>query len=701
MQIVVQHPAAVLQVLPLGQHIRGNQDPGLLPGRPVGLPVADRRKAGHLILAGGAAVGPGQQVNSLLGIGRAQFPMQIAGRNLGFGEHQQLVVPDFGFGDKLLKGFQFGVIGGGQVLDAGVDLPQPAVVLFQIPHPFPAAEIGGGIGTVFDGDILLGQFRGLFIRRFLDGVIIAIISADRAAEDLIPESPIAFNDVFQSAAESRDTGFQPLEQQYPHQGGQAFAGVLQLPILPFLFGGGGQIMAVAVAAGLVLFQQPHNLFQPAGLPVGAFQAVTLIDQFLLGKLDGLAAEGAVGVMADNILAAAAQQDMPQHFPRPLLQGRGQILGKVVRQRLLDPGQAVPLRIEKQFQLPQDVPGGQVLRRSRQQHGLVAAAAFQKIQQYPAALIVVAEIMRLVNQHRAGVAEGLLQAAVLGVIGGGQAAEAQHLGVNDAEPVANPFPHGGQGSRTDNQRIAGRRLLQGQPAQNFRANVGFAQAHHIGDITAVMPFQHRQTGGHGILLIVGQFHRRRRRQGRIAQGVAVQFIEDFQVNQIGLRRGQRPAGLQLFHHPVADRLAFRPQPLKPLLHFPDIAAVSDGIVQLGVADKAAGRKVGAADNGGAGRRFQPGVADIGFGVHPVFQIGADRHPAVGDQPRQGFNAGFIGVLLGLDSGVAAHISHGFIPGGRFLPAVLAGVIAGRRLLGAIAGGDFLLRRPVGTANQQTH
>ena len=134
---------------------------------------------------------------------------------------------------------------------------------------------------------------------------------------------------------------------------------------------------------------------------------------------------------------------------------------------------------------------------------------------------------------------------------------------------------------------------GSPAPDFRANAGFAQAHHIGNVAAVVPLRHRQAGGHGVLPEVGQLHRRRRRRaGVIAQSVAIEFAEDFQAHQIGVGHSRRPAGPEPFHHPVADGFTLRPEAFKPAADFGDIAAVGDGVVQLGVAGEAGGGEAGA-------------------------------------------------------------------------------------------------------------
>ena len=63
------------------------------------------------------------------------------------------------------------------------------------------------------------------------------------------------------------------------------------------------------------------------------------------------------------------------------------------------GQPMMDRIQEHLQLTQNVPGRQVLRRGRQQDSFVPLAAFEKVQQRPAALAVVAEIVRRVNQNR--------------------------------------------------------------------------------------------------------------------------------------------------------------------------------------------------------------------------------------------------------------------------------------------------------------
>ena len=159
-------------------------------------------------------------------------------------------------------------------------------------------------------------------------------------------------------------------------------------------------------------------------------------------------------------------------------------------------------------------------------------------------------------------------------------------------------------------------------------------------------------------------------------------------------------MQLGHDAVVDRLAVGPQALKPLPHFGHIAAVGDRIIQLGVAAETARRKVGAADNGNAGGGFPAGVADIGFGVEAFFEVGADFHFAAGNQGGQGFDGGGAGILLGLEGGAAAYIAHGFVPDGDFLSAAQGGG-GGGRFRRPIAGGDFLLGRPVGAANQDAY
>ena len=125
---------------------------------------------------------------------------------------------------------------------------------------------------------------------------------------------------------------------------------------------------------------------------------------------------------------------------------------------------------------------------------------QEIQERPASLVVVPEPVRFVDQYRAGIAEQLPQAPVVRQVGFGQSAAAQNFGVGEAELVAGPFPHSPQAGRADYQGVSCLSFLDGQPPKDFGTNEGLSHADDIGDVAAVVVFQHRHASGNRVQLV---------------------------------------------------------------------------------------------------------------------------------------------------------------------------------------------------------
>ena len=128
------------------------------------------------------------------------------------------------------------------------------------------------------------------------------------------------------------------------------------------------------------------------------QIVVPVPQFSFRERDGPAVQFAARVVDDDVLAAA-QQQVAQRCPGPLVNRGVRGVGEAAVQVARNAGQPVMHWIQKQLLLSQNVPGRQVLRRGRQQDGPAPLAAFEKVRQRPAPLAVVAEIVRRVNQNR--------------------------------------------------------------------------------------------------------------------------------------------------------------------------------------------------------------------------------------------------------------------------------------------------------------
>ena len=194
--------------------------------------------------------------------------------------------------------------------------------------------------------------------------------------------------------------------------------------------------------------------------------------------------------------------------------------------------------------------------------------------------------------------------------------------------------------------------------------------------------------------------RQPRYQRVAGFAVVEFVEGFEINIVGPGFGYRPGTVQLRQGQLGDVGGVLPEVFEPGVQFGDFAPVKADI-QLGVPREPGQGEVGRPDDGRALDGHAVVVADVGFGVQPLFEVGADFQPAGGDEVADaGYALLFAVGLRGAAGGVA------YLPGGFTPEPVALGAADGRMRRQIFAqgvvvvdGGGYVVQDcPVGASHQ---
>ena len=254
-------------------------------------------------------------------------------------------------------------------------------------------------------------------------------------------------------------------------------------------------------------------------------------------------------------------------------------------------------------------------------------------------------MRLVNQRRAVVGVlGSQRLAAAGFAGenpvilflvpfrpgrGGNAALANDVRAQPVNPV-HGAPHWNQGCRADDERITGLGVDIFELHQNLGADAGFAQADHVADITAAVFGDDVQAAPDVPQLEVGQLgDAAARRYNRVSGFAVVEFVEGFDIDVVRGGFGNGPGTVEFRQGQRGDVGGVLPEFFKPGVQCGDFAPVKAD-VQFGAAGEPGREEVRRLYDGRALDGYAVLVADVGFGVPPLFEAGADFQPAGGDQ-----------------------------------------------------------------------
>ena len=264
-----------------------------------------------------------------------------------------------------------------------------------------------------------------------------------------------------------------------------------------------------------------------------------------------------------------------------------------------------------------------------------------------------------------------------------------------------MPHWSQRRRADDERVAGFGFNGLKLLQNLGADESFAQADHVANVAAAVFGDDVQAALDGVQLEVGQLGATPAGLDNRAAGFAVvEFVEGFEINIVRLGFGHRPGMVELGQGQLGDVGGVLPEVFEPGVQFGDFASVKADI-QLGVAREPGQGEVGRPDNGRALDGHPVVMADVGFGVQPLFEVGADFQPAGGDEVANAGYALLFAVRLRRTAGGAAHL-----PGQFSAQLVALGAADGRMRRQVFAqgvvvvdGGGYVVQDcPVGASHQ---
>ena len=539
--VVVDDGVAVLQVLPLGNAVRGNQQVNI--GVAGGVPALTgyRRKVGQdgveIVAAGrGLTAVPGNHGNV-----EAQLPgqvdqvgVQILRRILESGEYQQLAIEVALPVNSGLR--RLGAEGSADSRQLAVPLRSNGLYLRQgggkrlpvLPQVgLPAAQIqlrqAIGIAPPVDEKLLVlpillrpdvgvGQIRG--------GLAVLPV-----AVNLVQQLLHLADGALQGQGQGMGGTFQPFQKVRPHHSNQKPLAVLLIEVVALA--GGGQFLQplrVGYIAGGLVQGQPEffdvvgqALVGQAALRVGGrmfidrrglfgkapnarhFGGVELLDQ-AAGAGYGYAVQQPPEVSPQRVqqpgfIPAAAPALLRFPFPELFLRRRHHSADVADAQAL--PESVLPLFGHQVNLIPQ-IYQGSVHRRSRQQQHFGAGPAADNFLQQPlvALPLVIAEVVGFVNNHQIIVAPievGEVDAAdIAGIprqIGMGQQGVAETILVKGVLAVV----IGGLIQRPVGLQLFGAKhqgalVPQLKVFDDGQSGVGFAQAHAVGQDAAVMGLQ---------------------------------------------------------------------------------------------------------------------------------------------------------------------------------------------------------------------
>ena len=436
----------------------------------------------------------------------------------------------------------------------------------------------------------------------------------------------------QRLAEGMDAGLEAFEEHDAHQAPQVGPGPLQVAIGRAVLLGCPDIMPQAIAgvsqtlpsarhfgsAGH-LEMLPQLLIQPL---VGRLDTVFNCLQLALGKelsatadqdvspalplpvggkvvgVNALLGLLVIPVPAQDVVAGATDEQVGQQGWQPSLAALHQpeVLAQVGRIDR-DVGQVV---LVEKAELVVDVPDRLVARRGGEEHAAPVAAG-QKALQHPIALVVgMAKVVAFVNEHKIAVAKALIVQHPLWAVClvFSQQPHREDTGVELVGLVV-VLPHLHQGRGADDERpdpVAALELFD-----DGRADVGFAQAHHVGHKAAAVALDHLHRPADSLLLELCQDGGdvvAPQETGRIGtlQLVADQFVEGLEIDLVRRHLGQGPGATQFLHQMGLKVLGVGPQVVEPAAQLGVVGVAVDQDVEFGVGGDAREGKVTGADDG---------------------------------------------------------------------------------------------------------
>ena len=233
----------------------------------------------------------------------------------------------------------------------------------------------------------------------------------------------------------------------------------------------------------------------------------------------------------------------------------------------------------------DVPHRLVARRGGEEDA-TAVLGGEEALQHPVALVVgMAEIVALVHQHHIPIAIPVIVQHPLRAI---DLILAQHPHGEDARVELVGFiivlPHLHQGGGADDEGPG--TVTPFEVFENGRADVGFAQADHVGDEAAAITPDHPHRLAHSPFLELGQHGGDviTPQEFLILAGLdpfAHEFVERLEVDLVGSDLGQGPRLAQFLHQMGLELLRFGPQRLEPAGQLGVVGVAVDQDVELGI------------------------------------------------------------------------------------------------------------------------
>ncbi len=376
------------------------------------------------------------------------------------------------------------------------------------------------------------------------------------------------------------------------------------------------------------------------------------------------------------------------------------------------GQVGQVVLMEELELVVEVPH-RLVARGRGEETAAAFPGAQEAVEHPVALAVgIAEVVAFIHQHEVPVPVATIVGHPIGAVCGIllQHPHGKHAGVELVNLVV-VLPHLDQRRGTEDERAG--QVTAHKVFDDGRADVGLAQAHHVGDEAAAVTLDHVRRLAHGLRLELGEdggdVVAPQRCLGLGAGQLFVDhLVEHLEVDLVGRHLDQRPGAAKFLHQAGVEILRFIPQPLEPGGQFGVIGVARHHHVEFGVERDAGEGEVARPDDGDAALRTGNRLAlcieersvieDVGFGVQAAFGVDAHLEPFLFDQAHEDADEvfglrGLIEQCGGLPDVCSGHIARLLAVGeggmrlgfDRVAHLVEAAVALGNLLDGLAAGG----------------
>ena len=121
-----------------------------------------------------------------------------------------------------------------------------------------------------------------------------------------------------------------------------------------------KIFARLISCCLVLLQAIRDEFEATSLSVYVVQVVLAVRQLGFREPDGLPVQGGSRILVKDVLPPPPDQNVLKDLGYPVWVCLGTVPGKILTQASVHLGQSVPVWIQEEFKLLEDVPGREVL-----------------------------------------------------------------------------------------------------------------------------------------------------------------------------------------------------------------------------------------------------------------------------------------------------------------------------------------------------